>query len=402
MHKSSGFKVAAAVFAGICMAALAQSAAAEVAEKLGSPATPEGITMTPPQSAGRRSGKIIPGILSDAAGMTLYTYAKDSGEPTCLDACAADYPPLVAPQRALETLEWTVVTRPDGVNQWAYHDQPLYTSIKDEKPGDANGEVEEGLWSVAHYVLPNQNFSAPNGVSIRQSAKALGDVLVNHLGMTLYTMKNGENESCNSTCLMSWKPLIAGELAKPFGEWTISERIDGIRQWAFQGKALYTFVGDERPGDAEGVHFDTRWKPAALREYFVPETVQVRKMSHFAFLTTDDGMTLYARDRYRYAPGSFHADDGSLSNVSTGREIGTAACDGPCPGDWVPFKATSSDVSSGYWSILTRDDGTRQWAYQGYALYTNAADKKPGDMYGRDVFEFKDGSNAMYWRVAIP
>ena len=32
----------------------------------------------------------------------------------------------------------------------------------------------------------------------------------------------------------------------------------------------------------------------------------------------------------------------------------------------------------------------------------NAQDKKPGDMMGRDVFDFSDGSHARYWRAATP
>jgi len=34
-------------------------------------------------------------------------------------------------------------------------------------------------------------------------------------------------------------------------------------------------------------------------------------------------------------------------------------------------------LPSGFWTIATRDDGARQWAYQGYPVYTNANDKKP-------------------------
>src|SRR5262249_46245610 len=130
--------------------------------------------------------------------------------------------------------------------------------------------------------------------------------------------------------------------------------------------------------------------------------VKMRRNGSIVVFTTANGMTLYARDKYQYAPGSFHADDGSTSNVGYGREIGTAACVGGCSSDWVPFKASADAQPSGYWRVLTRADGTRQWAYQGYALYANAQDKKPGDMLGSDLFDFTDGSHAMFWRVAAP
>ena len=395
---------AAAVCAGLVSTIMPQTSVAASETALGTPASPAGITFTPLQLQGRGmsyggvSGTPA-GLLSDAADMTLYTY---EGEAPCGSECLADWKPAFAPDRAVETAEWTVVRHPEGVNQWAYYGKPLYTSVKDEKPGDMNGQVEEGDWRVATYKRPDGTLLAPSGISIRSSSRARGDVLVNHVAMTLYYLADRQGEACAGTCLESWTPLIAGELAGSFGDWTVEDRADGIRQWAYQGQPLYSFVGDKEIGDAEGLHFDNRWRTAAVREYFVPENVQMRKMSHFEFFTTRDGQTIYTRDRYQYTAGSFHADGGSTSKVSVGREIGTDACGGPCDDVWVPFAADSEDQPSGYWSIMTRDDGTRQWAYQGYALYTHTSDKKPGDMLGRDEFEYTDGSSALYWRVAVP
>ncbi len=376
--------------------------AAEVV--LGTPASPPGITFTPVQLQGRGMAyggvSAAPaGLLSNAADMTLYTY---DGEVPCVAACLAEWKPALASDRALETAEWTVVRQSDGLNQWAYYGKPLFTSAKDEKPGDINGQSEEGDWHAATYKFADESLLAPSGISIRSSARAKGDVLVNHVGMTLYYLADKQGEACASTCLESWPPLVAGELAGSFGDWTVVVREDGTRQWAFQGHALHSFSGDKEVGDAEGLHFDSRWRTAAVREYFMPENVQMRKMSHFEFFTTSDGQTIYTRDRYQYTAGSFHADGGSTSKVGIGREIGTDACGGPCEDVWVPFAADTDDQPSGYWSIVTRDDGTRQWAYQGYALYTHTSDKKPGDMIGRDEFEYTDGSSALYWRVAVP
>ncbi len=397
--RAKKISISAALCVGMAAGLFSGSVLAVGEKPFGSPAAPAGITFTPLESHGRRGNVAGLGILSDAADMTLYTY---DGETPCAGECLADWKPLLAGDKALETAEWTVVRQPDGTNQWAYYGKPLYTSVKDEKPGDTNGEVEEGAWHVAKYQFLDDTLLAPSGISVKASARAKGDVLVNHLGMTLYFLTGKQSESCTGTCLDTWSPLIAGELAGSFGDWTVVTRSDGTRQWAYQGWPLYTFSGDERPGDAEGLHFDSRWQTATLREYFTPDEVQMRKMSHFAFFTTADGHTIYARDKYQYAPGSFHADGGSTAKVSVGREIGTDACDGPCSDGWVPLAASAKDQPSGYWSIMTRDDGTRQWAYQGYALYTNAADKNPGDMFGRDDFDYTDGSKALYWRVAIP
>ncbi len=88
----------------------------------------------------------------DAHGMTLYAFAKDSdGKSTCKDACAKNWPPLAAGRSAAEKGEkgWPVV-REDGSKQWAYRGKPLYTFVKDEKPGDLKGDgFLNGAWSVA-------------------------------------------------------------------------------------------------------------------------------------------------------------------------------------------------------------------------------------------------------------
>ncbi|HCX14570.1 MAG TPA: hypothetical protein DGZ24_04565 [Rhodospirillaceae bacterium] len=399
------FKLAlAAVCVGLFSAFNPHPTVAAGENALGTPASPPGITFTPTQPQGRGMayggvGSTPSGLLSNASDMTLYTY---NGEATCVGACLAEWEPLLAPDHALETADWTVVRQPDGTNQWAYYGKPLYTSLKDEKPGDLNGREEEGDWQVAQYKLPDGSLLAPSGITIRSSTRARGDVLVNHIGMTIYYLADKEGEACSRTCLESWTPLVAGELAGSFGDWTVVSRLDGIRQWAFQGQPLYTFTGDTEIGDAEGLHFDSRWRTAAIREYFMPEYVQMRKMSHFEYFTTRDGQTIYTRDRYVYTAGSFHADGGSTSKISVGRKIGTDACGGPCDDVWVPFEANAEDQPSGYWTIVTRSDSSRQWAYQGYALYTHTSDKNPGDMLGRDEFEYTDGSSALYWRVAVP
>lgn len=395
-----------ALLAGAFVSFVAYAALART-EPLGAQATPVGITVSPPSGVdmGRRrsSNTAISSLLSDASGMTLYVREAD-GDPNaepCADACLKLWPPLAAPARAKADGDWSVTTRADGFKQWAYKGKPLYRSVKDTQPGETKGDGADGQWRPALYEMPGQGVFMPSGVTVRPNARALGDTLIDHRGMTLYTSID-TRDACKAECLASWAPFVAGELAKPVGDWTIATREDGIRQWVYQGRAVYTFRGDVRSGDALGVLFDKNWQAATVRRYFMPSQVQLRKSGSVITFTTTNGLTLYTRDRYIYAPGSFHADGGSLSNISIGRAIGTEACEGKCSADWVPFKAAADAQPSGYWSILTRPDGTRQWAYQGYALYTNTKDKKPGEMMGRDVFDLTDGSKAMYWRVVSP
>ena len=80
-------------------------------------------------------------VLTDSKGMTLYTFDRDApGKSNCNGQCAQNWPPLLAAADAKPTGEWSVVTRGDGPNMWAYKGKPLYTWVKDTKAGDTTGE----------------------------------------------------------------------------------------------------------------------------------------------------------------------------------------------------------------------------------------------------------------------
>ncbi|MDB5820946.1 MAG: hypothetical protein JWQ11_4586 [Rhizobacter sp.] len=85
-------------------------------------------------------------------------------------------------------------------------------------------------------------------------------------------------------------------------------------------------------------------------------------------LVSTSGMTLYTFDK-----------DTAGSGKST--------CNGPCATAWPPAMAAAADKPDGDMSIVTRDDGARQWAYKGKPVYMYASDKKAGDMTGDN---FKD------------
>ena len=92
-------------------------------------------------------------------------------------------------------------------------------------------------------------------------------------------------------------------------------------------------------------------------------------------LTGPNGMTLYTFDK-----------DAAGSGKST--------CNGPCAANWPPLMATDMDKGSGDYSVITRDDGKKQWAMKGKPLYYWVKDMKPGDKTG-------DGFNKV-WQVAKP
>jgi predicted lipoprotein with Yx(FWY)xxD motif len=89
-------------------------------------------------------------ILTNKAGMTLYTFDKDSeGNSVCYGPCAVKWPPYAAASDATAKQDWEITTRKDGSKQWAFNGQPLYTWIGDTKAGDNTGDGVGGVWHTA-------------------------------------------------------------------------------------------------------------------------------------------------------------------------------------------------------------------------------------------------------------
>jgi len=89
-------------------------------------------------------------VLTDEKGMSLYIFDKDvDGKIACVDACAQNWPPLMAAAADKATGDYSIVNRADGAKQWAYKGKPLYRWIKDMKPGDTSGDGFKDLWKVA-------------------------------------------------------------------------------------------------------------------------------------------------------------------------------------------------------------------------------------------------------------
>ncbi|WP_454723455.1 MULTISPECIES: COG4315 family predicted lipoprotein [Cupriavidus] len=101
----------------------------------------------------------------------------------------------------------------------------------------------------------------------------------------------------------------------------------------------------------------------------MPPTVKVANGA----LTDPQGLTLYTFDR----------DSGDKS-----------ACNGGCATNWPPLLASPGTSAMGSYTIITRDDGAKQWAYRGKPLYRFAKDAKPGDRTGDNI------NNV--WHVATP
>ncbi len=89
-------------------------------------------------------------VLTDAKGMTLYTFDKDApGVTNCYDKCAVNWPPLLAAADAAANGDFTLVDRTDGTKMWAYKGWPLYLWIQDTAPGQTTGDGVGKVWHTA-------------------------------------------------------------------------------------------------------------------------------------------------------------------------------------------------------------------------------------------------------------
>lgn len=89
-------------------------------------------------------------ILTDAKGMSLYTFDKDaSGVSNCNGDCAKKWPPVTAAAGAKADEDLSLVTRKDGSQQWAFKGKPLYLWQGDKKAGDITGDGMGGVWHLA-------------------------------------------------------------------------------------------------------------------------------------------------------------------------------------------------------------------------------------------------------------
>ena len=103
--------------------------------------------MAPAKTGDSSKGK----VLTNSAGMTLYTFDKDAGgKSACNGPCAGNWPPLMASADAKPASSYTIIARDDGSKQWANKGKPLYTFAKDTKPGDITGDgFLNGAWHLA-------------------------------------------------------------------------------------------------------------------------------------------------------------------------------------------------------------------------------------------------------------
>ena len=81
---------------------------------------------------------------------------------------------------------------------------------------------------------------------------------------TLYTFDKDSTSpprsACNAECAVQWPPFRPAAGERNIRDFTIIRRDDGSSQWAYQGRPLYTFAGDQKTGDKAGDGANGLWR----------------------------------------------------------------------------------------------------------------------------------------------
>jgi predicted lipoprotein with Yx(FWY)xxD motif len=114
--------------------------------------------------------------------------------------------------------------------------------------------------TAAGATTPASTQTVAAGVMVNTATTSIGTVLVGPNGLTLYTHTGdtATSSTCTGGCATAWPPLTvtAGSNALPgtgvTGTLATLTRADGTTQVTYNGKPLYGWQGDSKPGDTTG------------------------------------------------------------------------------------------------------------------------------------------------------
>lgn len=227
-------------------------------------------------------------LVTDTA-YSVYTFDQDTpAKSNCTGPCTADFDPMLAPDVAVTTGDWSVVARPGGRKQWAFRGKPLYRYLKDSKERSYDGSDVPGWRNV--FLQPAPRF--PKGFQVVDTDG--GQVLADSRGRTIYFYLCVEDAPdsllCDAPdspqeyrwavcgagdparCLQTFPYVIADKDARSDGvAWSIRD-IDpqsgryvaagtpgSLRIWAYRGRPVYTFARDRVPGDIKADTWGEAW-----------------------------------------------------------------------------------------------------------------------------------------------
>ncbi len=222
-------------------------------------------------------------------------------------------------------------------------------------------------------------------------------------GKPLYTYDQdgtGGKSTCVAACAEEFPPYLVAKEAVAFGPWSIISRVDGSRQWAYQGRPLYRYSGvdpvPQMPTTAGNVVADA--KPEAFIDIMNLDSKgnSPKKGWRRAALVTNDAAMPPEFDLRSIATANGYA----YTVPATGNILYVLKTAPKRPADWTPVYAAGLAKGVGNFSIMMREDGRRQWAYNQLPLYTFNDDDGVDDING--LLALDDAQIAYAFRNFMP
>jgi len=328
-------------------------------------------------------------------------------------SCEQLWPPVLAAADAKPVGKWTLVKRKNGQSQWAYDGYPVYTSDLDKKQGDVLGGTN-ALSGGAQGIV-RRPIGPPADVPPELDIVPFrtGRMLTTYKGFSVYSSDADEpgKSNCTGKCLSDWDPVVAPQTAKAKGEWSVVERSPGIKQWAYRGKPLYTYVHERRARAVTGSD-NPGWHNVYTQRALPPPadfTVQDSRIGQV--LADKDGKTIYiyqCNDDAMDQQTCDHPDSPQVYRMAICGNFDPKVCQATFP--YVKASPGAKSDSS-LWTVVTIDPNTGKWAkpgdagamqvwaYRGRPVYTYGDDLKPGDANGDNYGEFNGQRNGFraYW-----
>jgi predicted lipoprotein with Yx(FWY)xxD motif len=159
MHRRAAIAIGAGCLAVLAAACGSSAPAASTA--------PPAATSAPPASAPASAAAAtavlktahtsLGTVLTNAAGFTVYWFAKDTATASaCAGACAAAWPPVMGMPQAAPGVKLSgklgEITRSNGALQATYEGHPLYLFAGDSAPGQVNGNGVDGFGALWYAI----------------------------------------------------------------------------------------------------------------------------------------------------------------------------------------------------------------------------------------------------------
>lgn len=129
--------------------------------------------------------------------------------------------------------------------------------------GKGGGSYGGGNSASSESKSASSDGAGSAGVVSAAKVGDLGTILVASEGMTLYDFHKdkGGKSSCYGACAGTWPPLLTegkpqAEGGAQAGMLGTTKRKDGTVQVTYAGWPLYTYIGDQKPGEANGNDID--------------------------------------------------------------------------------------------------------------------------------------------------